>query len=203
MIYIDIHCGLLYCVCMCVCVCASARLCQYQCATSDRAYSSTDSSFAIKYCRFFLGLTYICRIVHCENSKSFHVCSQSPLCNTDSNYSTPPKSPLVSGSSGTAQESTDSRPRPPSPPPHTSPVTVGGAKPAAGSYSSPSTTHHSPQPPREDSVKCETTIACVCVCTVCVVCSMYVVCVVCVCVQYVCLLKVCTRKTKSVIHYSL
>ena len=100
---------------------------------------------------------------------------------TDSNYSTPPKSPVVSGSFGTAQESTDSRPRPPSPPPHTSPITVGGAKPAAGSYSSPSTTHHSPQPPREDSVKCETTIVCVCVCTVCSVCSIYVVCVVCVC----------------------
>ena len=107
---------------------------------------------------------------------------------TDSNYSTPPKSPVVSGSSGTAQESTDSRPRPPSPPPHTSPVTVGGAKPAAGSYSSPSTTHHSPQPPREDSVKCETAICmCVCVCTVCTVCV------------YMCLL----RKTKNVIHYSL
>ena len=115
---------------------------------------------------------------------------QLPLYNTDSNYSTPPKSPVVSGSSGTAQESTDSRPRPPSPPPHTSPVTVGGAKPAAGSYSSPSTTHHSPQPPREDSVKCETTFCmCVCVCTVCSV--------------FVCLLKVCTRKTKNVIHYSL
>ena len=71
-------------------------------------------------------------------------------------------------------------PRPPSPPPHTSPVTVGGAKPAAGSYSSPSTTHHSPQPPREDSVKCETTIVCVCVYNV-----LYVQCVcmcVCVCV---------------------
>ena len=29
------------CVWVCVCVCASARLCQYQCATSDRAHSST------------------------------------------------------------------------------------------------------------------------------------------------------------------
>ena len=113
---------------------------------------------------------------------------------TDSNYSTPPKSPMVSGSSGTAQESTDSRPRPPSPPPHTSPITVGGAKPAAGSYSSPSTTHHSPQPPREDSVKCETTIVSVCVCTVCSVCVCTVcsvcVCRVCVCVCVVCVLKV-------------
>ena len=130
--------------------------------------------------------------------KVFTYAVQSPLCNTDSNYSTPPKSPVVSGSSGTAQESTDSRPRPPSPPPHTSPVTVGGAKPAAGSYSSPSTTHHSPQPPREDSVKCETTIVCVCVCTVCV-CR---VCV-CVCVCVVCVLKVHVCKMKNVIHYSL
>ena len=97
---------------------------------------------------------------------------------TDSSYSTPPKSPVVSGSSGTAQDSTDSCPRPPSPPPHTSPITVGGAKPAADSYSSPSTTHHSPQPPREDSVKCETTIVCVCVCTLHM---WYVVCVLCVC----------------------
>ena len=106
--------------------------------------------------------------VNIRNAVQFH---------TDSNYSTPPKSPVMSGSSGTAQESTDSRPRPPSPPPHTSPVTVGGAKPAAGSYSSPSTTHHSPQPPREDSVKCETTICmCVCVCTVCTVCVCTCVC---------------------------
>ena len=108
---------------------------------------------------------------------------------TDSNYSTPPKSPVVYGSSGTAQESTDSRPRPPSPPPHTSPITVGGAKPATGSYSSPSTTHHSPQPPREDSVKYETTF-CMCVCMYCMYMS--------VC-AYMCLL----RKTKNVIHYSL
>ena len=120
---------------------------------------------------------------------------QLPLYNTDSNYSTPPKSPVVSGSSGTAQESTDSRPRPPSPPPHTSPITVGGAKPAAGSYSSPSTTHHSPQPPREDSVKCETTFCMysVCVCMHC----MYSV-----CVYNVCLLK-CTRKTLSTIHFGI
>ena len=121
---------------------------------------------------------------------------------TDSNYSTPPKSPVVSGSSGTVQESTDSRPLPPSPPPHTSPITVGGAKPAAGSYSSPSTTHHSPQPPREDSVKCETTF-CMCVCVLYVVC-VYVCSVCCVCVYSTCvLLKVCTRKTKSVIRHSL
>ena len=93
---------------------------------------------------------------------------QFPLYNIYSNYSTPPKSPVVSGSSWTAQESTDSCPRPPSPPPHTSPITVGGAKPAAGSYFSPSTTHHSSQPPREDSVKCETTFCmCVCMCMYC------------------------------------
>ena len=42
-------------VCVCVCVCACVRACvhQYQYATSDRAYSSTD---AIKYCRVFLYL---------------------------------------------------------------------------------------------------------------------------------------------------
>ena len=115
---------------------------------------------------------------------------------TDSNYSTPPKSPVVSGSSGTAQESTDSRPRPPSPPPHTSPIKVGGAKPAAGSYSSPSTTHHSPQPPRENSVKCETTFCmCVCVCTVCTVC---------VCVRvFVEMYIQGKRKTLSTIHFGI
>ena len=134
--------------------------------------------------------------------KVFTYAVQSPLCNTDSNYSTPPKSPVVSGSSGTAQESTDSRPRPPSPPPHTSPITVGGAKPAAGSYCSPSTTHHSPQPPREDSVKCETTFCmCVCVCTVHT--CMYSVCVCTVCSVFVCTYVCLLRKTKNVIHYSL
>ena len=62
-IYIDIHCGLLYCVCTCVCVCVSARLCQYQCATSDRAYSSTDSSFAIKYCRVLYLAVCVCVVL--------------------------------------------------------------------------------------------------------------------------------------------
>ena len=153
------------CVRACVRVCLHDFANSYQCATSDRAHNSTDSSFAIKYCRVFLGLIFVV-LSTVKIRKVFTYAVQSPLCNTDSNYSTPPKSPVVSGSSGTAQESTDSRPRPPSPPPHTSPITVGGAKPAAGSYSSPSTTHHSPQPPREDSVKCETTF-CMCVCMYC------------------------------------
>ena len=163
-------------MCVCACVRACVRVClhdfanSYQCATSDSAHNS---SFAIKHCRVFIFVV----LSTVKIRKVFTYAVQTPLCNTDSNYSTPPKSPVVSGSSGTAQESTDSRPRPPSPPPHTSPITVGGAKPAAGSYSSPSTTHHSPQPPREDSVKCKTTICmCVCVCTVCTVCVCTCVC---------------------------
>ena len=161
----DRHCGLLYCVCVCVCACVRAcvRACVCVCTTLPIAISvrllivhtvllirlllSNTAEFS-----WVLHIFVVLSTVKIR--KVFTYAVQSPLCNTDSNYSTPPKSPVVSGSSGTAQESTDSRPRPPSPPPHTSPVTVGGAKPAAGSYSSPSTTHHSPQPPREDSVKC-------------------------------------------------
>ena len=48
------------CVCLCVHACASARLCQYQCATSDRAYSSTESSFAIKYFRILYLAVCVC-----------------------------------------------------------------------------------------------------------------------------------------------
>ncbi|CAI8016461.1 PDZ and LIM domain protein 7, partial [Geodia barretti] len=63
---------------------------------------------------------------------------------------TPPKSPSMARANPfTNQDSTDSRPRPPSPPPATSPVSGGNrAKPTA----SPSS-YHTPAPPREDSVK--------------------------------------------------
>ena len=66
--------------------------------------------------------------------------------------STPPKSPSMARANPfTNQDSTDSRPRPPSPPPATSPVSGGNrAKPTA----SPSS-YHTPAPPREDSVKCK------------------------------------------------
>ena len=65
---------LLYCVCTCVCVCVSARLCQYQCATSDRAYSSTDSSFAQSLIFSCMCVRRIVQLKYCEHSK----CSSIP-----------------------------------------------------------------------------------------------------------------------------